>query len=63
MLFIIDGINQYGKHYFTAGAIVDDESERVVEAAPIIKYMVGWHMEKVQTYCAKKGWFAKLFNY
>jgi hypothetical protein len=29
---------------------------RVVEAAPIIKYMVGWHLLDVTKYCEGNGW-------
>ena len=26
------------------------------DVAPIIKYMAGWHFDKVREYCRKKGW-------
>jgi len=29
---------------------------KVVKAAPIIKYMVGWTKHNVENYCNKKGW-------
>lgn len=29
---------------------------RVTDSAPIIKYMIGWHANKVKAYCDKKGW-------
>lgn len=28
----------------------------VIRAAPIIRYMVGWTLERVEDYCKKKGW-------
>jgi len=40
--------------YFVAGAVT--KQSRVVKAAPIIKYMIGWHSLKVVQYCKKKGW-------
>jgi hypothetical protein len=40
--------------YFCAG--VDLEDDRVVKAAPIVKYMVGWTRRKVESYCRKKNW-------
>lgn len=32
------------------------KDELVVEAAPIIKYMKGWYLSKVASYCKKKNW-------
>lgn len=40
--------------YFVAGAIV--QAGVVVRAAPIIKYMRGWPIVKVEAYAGKKGW-------
>jgi hypothetical protein len=40
--------------YFVAGVIF--KNTIVVRAAPIVKYMVGWHMKKVLDYCDKKDW-------
>lgn len=40
--------------HFYAGLI--HESGRVVRAAPIIRYMVGWTGQQVADYCRRKGW-------
>jgi hypothetical protein len=40
--------------YFNAGVIVKDD--RVVIAAPILKYMVGWSDVQVIAYAIRKGW-------
>ena len=40
--------------YFVAG--VETNYSVVVRAAPIIKYMIGWHSSKVVSYCEKKKW-------
>lgn len=40
--------------YFVAGVIFGDE--KVIIAAPIIKYMIGWNMYKVINYCKQKNW-------
>lgn len=29
---------------------------KVIKAPPILKYMIGWSLEKVENYCKKKGW-------
>lgn len=43
---------------FTAGVDVrwHGAAARVVYAAPILKYMMGWHPDRVARYCEKKGW-------
>jgi hypothetical protein len=40
--------------YFVAGVIV--QGDKVIRAAPIVKYMFGWTATKVVEYCKKKGW-------
>lgn len=40
---------------FCAGVVVN-EVHRVIEAAPILKYMMGWPIGKVLGYCREKGW-------
>lgn len=40
--------------HFTAGIILTDEV--VTEAAPIVKYMKGWHRNYVRHYCQQKRW-------
>lgn len=42
--------------HFVAGLVVDDEY--VIHAAPILRYMVGWSVDRVRDYVAKKGWRA-----
>lgn len=39
----------------TAG-VVFNEREITIKAAPIIKYMKGWHVNKVISYCNKRNW-------
>ncbi len=49
---------------FAAGLEVDwvkgqgdaEPTEKVVEAAPILKYMVGWRISHVIAFCSKRGW-------
>jgi hypothetical protein len=45
---------QITSDYFCAAVIV--EHERVVSAAPILYYMVGWTVDRVMWYCDKKQW-------
>lgn len=40
--------------HFCAGLIHDDG--RVVMAAPILRYMIGWSGLRVASYCKAKGW-------
>lgn len=40
--------------HFCAGLIVTDGV--VTFAAPIIKYMIDWRIERVRDYCKFKGW-------
>lgn len=40
--------------HFNAGAIV--KLGFVRKAAPIIRYMEGWNLTKVYSYCKKKEW-------
>ena len=42
--------------HFCAGFEADASAYVVVRAAPIIKYMQGWGVQKVRDYCFKKGW-------
>lgn len=45
---------QIDAKHFCAGIILKDE--KVVEAAPIVKYMIGWNRDKVRSYCKSKEW-------
>ena len=40
--------------HFCAGLI--HERGRVIEAAPIIRYMIGWPGWRVAAHCKAKGW-------
>lgn len=44
--------------YFCAGAKV--RGQKIVSAAPIIKYMIGWTVNKAQQYATSKGWQARI---
>jgi hypothetical protein len=47
-LVVIDAPN------FCAGLVARDG--RVIEAAPILRYMKGWTGRRVADYCMAKGW-------
>ena len=51
---LIKGIIHITAPYFSAGVLV--RNSVVYKAAPIVKYMVGWSVERVMEYCQKKGW-------
>ena len=40
--------------HFVAGVVLKDE--RVIYAAPILKWMAGWTVDRVEGYCRSKGW-------
>lgn len=40
--------------YFTAA--IEVKNETVTECEPILKYMKGWSMKRVVSYCKQKGW-------
>ena len=37
-------------------AAVELEGEMVMRAAPIVRYMQSWSIERVRAYCEQKGW-------
>ncbi len=39
--------------HFVAGL---EATDRVIRAAPVIRYMVGWTGKQVASYCKSKGW-------
>lgn len=45
--------------HFVAGLLL--EKDRVVMTAPILKYMLGWHVVKVKTYARKKKWLVDVY--
>lgn len=49
-------IHADGPKPFTAGIVLWDN--KVVEAAPIVRYMAKgkWTRDRVRAYCEKKGW-------
>lgn len=40
--------------HFVAGVVA--WNGRIQEAAPILRYMVGWDAQKFTSYTAKRGW-------
>lgn len=40
--------------HFVAGLVA--RNGKVIEAAPIIRYMRGWTGQRVADYCKEKGW-------
>ena len=49
----IDGIKN-GKSEFNAGIVL--QNDKVVEAAPIVRFMKGWHRDRVRAHCKMCGW-------
>lgn len=43
--------------YFVAGIEVG-----AGRAAPIVRYMVGWDIQRIQAYCARKGWRVEMVD-
>jgi len=40
--------------HFYAGVTL--KNHVVIKAAPIVKYMIGWNVERVGAYCTQKNW-------
>jgi len=40
--------------HFYCGIVLRED--RVIEAAPIVRYMRGWSRDRVREYCAGKRW-------
>lgn len=40
--------------HFVAGFVV--LNGKVIETAPIVRYMIGWNGTTFRLYCSKKGW-------
>ena len=53
MIEILAQVHAEGKKPFTAGIVLWDD--KVVEAAPIVKYMKGWTRDRVRAYCKERG--------
>lgn len=46
--------------HFVAGLVVTDDV--VVRTAPILKYMLGWSLGRVISYCRQKGWHGTAYR-
>ncbi len=46
--------------YFCAGLMINNE--RVLYAAPIIHYMVGWSVDSVIDYCLVRHWTCRIIE-
>jgi hypothetical protein len=44
--------------HFTAGFVFEDGT--VKQAAPILRFMIGWDQADVRAYCIRKGWKASV---
>jgi len=49
-----------GPKPFTAGIVLRDD--RVIEAAPIVRYMVGWKRSSVRSYCKERRWIISVVS-
>jgi hypothetical protein len=41
--------------HFVAGVVLNADG-RVERAAPIVRYMMGWSLDRISGYCLRKGW-------
>ena len=48
--------------FCVAGFVVDPKDRMVVEAAPIIKYLIGRSMREAVLYCRGRGWDVQLLR-
>ena len=46
--------------HFIAGIILKED--RVVQAAPIVSYMINWSRNRVINYCRSKSWTVSVVN-
>lgn len=44
--------------FFCAGCKIT--ANVCTEAAPIIKYMVGWHVDRIKKYARNRGWLIQI---
>ncbi len=56
----MEDIYQIQAPYFTAGLVV--KNNLCTTAAPIIKYMKGWTLARIQIYCNQKKWKLEWVN-
>ena len=47
------------RHYCAGGEL---KNGKVTSAAPIIRYMINWDIERVFTYCTDKNWDLEVFD-
>lgn len=52
---------QINAPHFCAGGEI--QNRIVVNAAPIIKYMIGWDAERTLNFCTRKNWTIKSYVY
>ena len=50
----LERVVQIRSDHFTAGVVI--HKGKVVDAAPIVKYMIGWDLERMLDYVKQKGW-------
>lgn len=53
-MIITETLAQIKASNFTAGIVLWDN--KVIEAAPIVRYMRKWSRDRVRDYCKTKGW-------
>ncbi len=46
--------------YFVCGVVVTNE--KITRTAPIVKYMLGWSVEKMHQYAKQKRWTVQSFT-
>lgn len=42
--------------HFVAGIIIDFDNDKVLNAAPIVKYMKNWTWSRASQYCDTRNW-------
>lgn len=42
--------------HFAAGLVISNETNKVIDAAPIIRWAIGRHVKDLNPYFNKKGW-------
>jgi hypothetical protein len=60
MIEILAQIQADGKKPFTAGIVLWDD--KVIEAAPIVRYMKGWSRDRVRSYCKERGFSVEVVH-
>jgi len=47
--------------HFCAGFVYDPRPGERRQVAPILWYMRDWSLDRIETYCRKKGWKMEVF--